>query len=72
MLDKVVDQAAVETDPAKRKALLAQFQQIAMEDVPILHLVDIGMANVVNTKVHNYSFTTQWMYDSWKDLWLEK
>ena len=71
-LDKVVNQAAVETDPAKRKALLARFQQIAMEDVPILHLVDIGMSNVVNTKVKNYSFTTQWMYDSWKDLWLDK
>ncbi|MDP6574530.1 MAG: ABC transporter substrate-binding protein [Rhodospirillales bacterium] len=71
-LDKVVDQAAVETDPAKRKALLAEFQKIAMENVPIMHLVDIGMTNVVNTKVHNYSFTSQWMYDSWKDVWLEK
>lgn len=71
-LDKVVDQAAVETDPAKRKVLLAKFQRIAMEDVPLLHLVDIGMANVVNIKVHNYSYTTQWMYDSWKEVWLDQ
>ncbi|MEQ9642136.1 MAG: ABC transporter substrate-binding protein [Alphaproteobacteria bacterium] len=70
-LDKVVAAAAVETDPAKRKELLAKFQQIAMEEVPILHLVDINMANVVSKKVHNYSFTSQWMYDSWKDLWVE-
>ncbi len=70
-LDLVVDQAAVETDETKRVELIHEFQRLAMGDVPILHLVDIDMANVASTRLHNYSYTSQWMYDSWKDLWIE-
>ena len=72
VLDEIVEQAALETNAVKRKALLAEFQRIAMRDIPLLHLVDIGMANVVNVKVHNYSFTTQWMFDNWMEVWVEK
>ncbi len=70
-IDELVDQAAVETDEAKRIELIHEFQRLAIENVPILHLVDMDMANVVSTRLHNYSYTSQWMYDSWKDLWIE-
>ena len=70
-VDEVVDLAAVETDEAKRIELIHQFQRLAIENVPILPLVDIDMANVVSTRLHNYSYTSQWMFDSWKDLWIE-
>ncbi len=34
-VDRILGEAAVETDPEKRKALYAQFQQIVAEDLPI-------------------------------------
>ncbi len=34
-VDEILDQAAVETDPAKRKRLYAEFQQIVADDLPI-------------------------------------
>ena len=66
-----MEQAAGETDPQKRLELIHSFQRLALENVPILHLVDIDMANVASTRLHNTSYTSQWMYDSWKELWIE-
>ena len=68
-LDAIVDEAGVEADPDKRRALLHEFQRIAAEDVPNIFLVEIQMANVVNAKVRNVSSNPMWMYDTWKDLW---
>ena len=68
-LDAIVDEAGVEADPGKRRALLHEFQRIAAEDVPNIFLVEIQMANVVNANVRNVSSNPMWMYDTWKDLW---
>ena len=52
-MDQVLEAAAVEPDPEKRRDLFVRFQQIAMTDLPILPVarpiyVTIAAANVVN------------------------
>ena len=46
-VDKLVSEIAVEIDPAKRKAMMAQFQQIVMTDVPLIEMVQILASNVM-------------------------
>jgi peptide/nickel transport system substrate-binding protein len=70
-MDGIFEKATSETNVQKRRALLEDFQRLAMQQLPIISFVDIKMANVATTKVHNHSYTTQWMYDSWKELWVE-
>ena len=71
VMDQIVERAGIERDEGVRVDLLHQFQRLALSDVPILHLVELEMANVVRTTVHNHSYTSQWMFDSWKELWIE-
>jgi peptide/nickel transport system substrate-binding protein len=37
-VDELLEQAAVETDPEKRKALYTEFQQIVVADLPIYYV----------------------------------
>lgn len=71
-MDALVEQAAIERDEERRRELLHRFQRLAMEDLPILHLVELETANVIRSGVHNHSYTSQWMTDSWKELWIEE
>lgn len=52
--DALIDQAAVETDPAKRKALYAELQALAVYDVPQIYTADTYNALVRRTKVRNW------------------
>ncbi|MDK3016053.1 ABC transporter substrate-binding protein [Pseudodonghicola flavimaris] len=40
-VDELLEQAAVETDPEKRKALYKEFQQIVVADLPIYYLNEV-------------------------------
>ena len=50
-VDKLVAAIAVEMDVAKRKSMMAQFQQVAMTDVPLVELVQILSSNVMAPNV---------------------
>lgn len=67
-MDALIAEAGSQTDPAARQALMYEFQRLAMQDVPILHLVDINVADVISDAVTGVPTTTQWLYDSWKEI----
>lgn len=69
-LDRLVDEAAKELDPAKRVALLNRVQQIAAEDLPVLPIAYKQNMTFAHKRVRNHSSRPEWMYDSWKDVWL--
>ncbi len=50
-VDELLKQAAVENDPAKRKELFNQFQQIVGEDIPDLNLVSPTFLTLYNTRI---------------------
>lgn len=53
-MDEVLEKAAVEPDAQQRAALFKRFQQIAMEDLPMLPMVRPIYVTVANAKVENF------------------
>jgi peptide/nickel transport system substrate-binding protein len=70
-VDRLVDEAAKELDEAKRRDLLHRVQRITAEDLPVLVLAYKQNMTFAQRRVRNHSARPEWMYDSWKDLWLE-
>ena len=69
-VDKLVASIKVETDPAKRKALVFEFQKIITQEAPLLPLVELESITLASTKVQNHSNDPNFLAASWGDLWL--
>ena len=54
-MDMTLEAAGSEPDPAKRRALFARFQQIAMTDLPILPIADLDQVTFADRHVHDYT-----------------
>lgn len=50
-VDKLLDDATVETDPAKRAAQYGEFQKILAEDVPLIFMTEMDFVTVYSKKV---------------------
>ena len=53
--DKLLDAAAVESDPSKRMKELSDAEAILMADVPVIPLLYYGNHNVVSPKLHGFA-----------------
>jgi hypothetical protein len=51
-LDKIMEAAADEANPARRKALITQWQQIVQEDLPVLELIEQTWVTVSTARFH--------------------
>jgi len=69
-IDALVEQIKVETDPAKRKALVVEFQKLVAVDAPLLPLLELESITVASTKVQNHSNDPNYLGASWYDIWL--
>ncbi len=69
-VDQLVDKIKTETDPAKRKALVADFQRIITREAPCLPLVELETNTLASTRVQNHSNDPNFLAASWHDLWL--
>ncbi|MBW4521650.1 MAG: ABC transporter substrate-binding protein [Scytolyngbya sp. HA4215-MV1] len=56
-IDRLFIAAAREFDPAKRKALYAQYQQIVQEELPSIHLITTTALAVVRDRIQNVKFS---------------
>lgn len=72
VLDKIVSDMAVETDPARRKAMAADFSRIVMTDAPLVPLAEIFSVTVANKAVRNHSNSANYMNETWSDTWLSR
>jgi peptide/nickel transport system substrate-binding protein len=68
--DRLSDEAAIELDPAKRKALYNRLAIIANTEVPVLMALEQNMVSAVNVKVRNDHNMPRWPASSWHDTWL--
>ncbi|OCG03978.1 ABC transporter substrate-binding protein [Gilliamella sp. wkB112] len=71
-VDQLIDNAATEIDPIKRKALYSQLVDIVNEELPLWFATERDFISVVSTKVHNHHNTARWPSSSWFDVWIEK
>ena len=69
-VDKTIDDAATEVDPAKRKALYAQFVKEVNTELPVWMPIEQIFVTVITAKARNHSNTPRWGSTSWHDLWL--
>ena len=69
-IDALVETIKVETDPAKRKALVVEFQKLVAVDAPLLPLLELESITVASTKVQNHSNDPNYLGASWYDIWL--
>ena len=69
-VDKTIDDAATEIDPAKRKALYAEFVKEVNTELPVWMPIEQIFVTVISTKARNHSNTPRWGSSSWHDLWL--
>ena len=68
--DRVIDAAATELDPARRKALYADFVRRANTELPLWMPIEQIFVSVINRRLRNHSNTPRWASSSWHDLWL--
>jgi peptide/nickel transport system substrate-binding protein len=70
VLDKIIDDAATEIDPVKRKGLYADFVRRANTELPIWMPIEQIFVSVMNRRARGHSNMPRWSSSSWHDLWL--
>jgi len=69
--DELFDQAAVETDGAKRERLFAEIQQILREELPVVPLMELDWIQLWNKRVHGLITNGISIYTGWDSVWVE-
>ena len=69
-IDKIIDDAATEVDPVKRKALYADFVKEVNTELPVWMPIEQIFVTVITAKARNHSNNPRWGSSSWHDLWL--
>ncbi|MGH7266127.1 MAG: ABC transporter substrate-binding protein [Candidatus Rokuibacteriota bacterium] len=70
-VDELFQQAALETDPEKRRRAFAEVQQILRDELPVIFLMEIAYVHLWNKRVHDLIRNGISMYSSWDSVWVE-
>jgi peptide/nickel transport system substrate-binding protein len=69
-MDQVLEAAAIEVDPARRRALFDRFQVIAMHDLPLLPLALPLNITIATARLHDFMTSGEGIRDPLADAWL--
>jgi peptide/nickel transport system substrate-binding protein len=69
-LDAIIDSAATELDPGRRKARYADFVRRANTELMLWMPIEQLFMTCINRRCRNHSNTPRWGSSSWHDLWL--
>jgi len=69
-MDRILETAAVENDAAKRRALFADMQRIAQDDLPIFPVFEQQFFTLYNKKVMNHTRHADGIFNSFADVYL--
>jgi len=70
-MDGLIAKAAEAVDTQARTALYHDFQKLAGEDQPIVHVAEFTFITVHRTSVRNVSNNPRWATSNWADTWLQ-
>jgi peptide/nickel transport system substrate-binding protein len=70
VVDKLLEDAAVEIDPARRVALFKEFQRIVGVEVPDLNLLSPTYFTIYNRRVHDHSLTGDGVEANFADVYI--
>jgi peptide/nickel transport system substrate-binding protein len=69
-IDALIDAAATEVDPAKRRALYAEFVRAVQTELPLWMPIEQIFVSVFNRRVRNAGNNPRWASSTWHDTWL--
>ena len=69
-VDALIDQAATELDPAKRRALYAEWVKAVNEEIPVAMLTERPFYAATSKRVQNHHTSPRWDSGDWHDTWL--
>jgi peptide/nickel transport system substrate-binding protein len=72
VMDKILESAQIENDPAKRRKLYEDMQRLVMTDLPNMGLVYIQWFTIHDKKVKNLNTTGLGPMESFADVYMEK
>jgi peptide/nickel transport system substrate-binding protein len=70
-VDQLLEDAAVEMDPAKRFQEFQEFQRIVGEDIPILNFYQPEYITIANVRVHDHSLTADGVESNLADVYVD-
>jgi peptide/nickel transport system substrate-binding protein len=70
-VDRLLEAAAVETDPARRVEEFREFQRIVAREVPDLTLLSLEHVTIYNRKVHDHTQTADGLNGNLAGVWIE-
>jgi peptide/nickel transport system substrate-binding protein len=69
-VDQLVDRAAAELDPAKRKALYAEWVKAVNEEIPVWMITERQFFSATSKRLRNDHNMPRWGSGDWHDTWL--
>lgn len=70
-VDRLLEAAAVENDPATRLELFNNFQRLVVEDLPTLDIVTPASITVSDKRVHNLKLGAEHLWSNGADIYIE-
>lgn len=70
-VDRLLETAAVEVDPNKRRQLFNEFQKIVVEDLPTLDIVTPSVITVYDKRVKNLRLGAEDLWSNGADIYFE-
>jgi peptide/nickel transport system substrate-binding protein len=71
-VDRLLESAAVEIDPARRRKLFDEFQTVVVEDLPTLDLVTPSVITIYDKRVKNLQVGAEHLWSNGADIYLEE
>jgi peptide/nickel transport system substrate-binding protein len=69
-VDKVIDDAASELNPAKRKADYVEFVRQVNTEAPVWNAIERQFISITTRQARNHHNNPRWPSSHWSDLWL--
>lgn len=69
-MDKILEAAATDMDPARRKAEYHDFQKLAMKDLPVFPLVAVESVTIASKRLKNHTIDANGTYSNFAEVYL--
>ncbi|MDR3435422.1 ABC transporter substrate-binding protein [Telmatospirillum sp.] len=69
-VDRLIDDAASEIDPAKRKTLYGEWVKEVNDELPLWFATEREFISVTSKQLKNHHNTPRWPSSDWHDLWI--
>lgn len=70
-VDQLIDAAAFEVDPEKRRQLYAEFATLVNKELPIWMAIEQQFISVTHKSLQNDHNNPRWASSHWADLWID-